>query len=71
MKETETVYPQRNELIEFALWFIHSRRKEIKHGDNMNAVHFASNLMTELCHIEPFSKEHVLMKEYKKYKENS
>lgn len=61
---------QRTELIQFAIWLVHSRRLNMKYADNINAVDFASNLMSELCHIEPFSFEHKLITEYKKYKES-
>lgn len=60
----------KNELLEFAKWFVHSRRKKFKYQDNVNATEFASNLMTELCYIEPFSNEHPLIKEYNEQKEN-
>lgn len=56
------------ELIEFAKWFVHSRRKNLKKSFVYEAGWFASDLMTELCHIEPFSTEHPLIKEYKEYK---
>lgn len=56
------------ELIEFAKWFVHSRRKKLISGTSEMAMFFASDLMNELCHIEPFSQEHLLIKEYKEYK---
>lgn len=59
---------QTKEMIEFAKWFIHTRRKPIRMADNVNAVFFASDLMSELCHIEPFTNEHKLMTEYNEYK---
>ena len=59
------------ELIEFAKWLIHSRRKTFTYQQHVNAHDFASNLMTELCHIEPFVSEHKLMTEYKEYKKQN
>ncbi len=54
------------EMIEFAKWLVHSRRKMVH--KEYGAKWFASDLMSELCHIEPFNAEHPLIKEYKKYK---
>lgn len=56
------------ELIEFAKWFVHSRRKNLKYEDKLNAVSFASNLMVELCANHPFE-EHRLIAEFKEAKE--
>ncbi len=58
------------ELIEFAKWLIHSRRKKFNYQEQINAHDFASNLMSELCHIEAFTTEHKLLTEYKKQKTN-
>lgn len=59
------------EMIEFAKWFVHSRRKKKIIGPFIyDAKFFASDLMSELCHIEPFTTEHPLIKEYEEYKKS-
>ncbi len=54
--------------IQFAKWFIHTRRKKLHElKETVDAKDFASNLMVELCHIEAFTKEHILITEYNEY----
>jgi len=61
MKTREEIQKEQKGFIEFAKWFIHSRRMGL---DKMEAKDFASALMSELCHIEPFQQTHYLMKEF-------
>jgi hypothetical protein len=56
----------RKEAIDFAKWFVHSRRKKLhEYTGVVDAKFFASDLMTELCYYDPFDKEHRLITEYK------
>lgn len=55
------------DMINFAKWFVHSRRKSLVYNDQVNAVDFASNLMVELCENRAFATEHPLITEFNSY----
>lgn len=60
---------EQKKLLEFAKWFVHSRRIALKYQDNINAIDFASSLMSELCAI-PVFQEHKLLMEYDEYQKH-
>jgi hypothetical protein len=53
----------------FMKWFIHESRKNLKYDDNVNAVEYASNLMSKLCAVPAFG-ESVMENEFKKFLES-